>query len=161
MLKGNVKITWIPNDYTDLDYTLYPNPGYGVVSKTEDWNLYKDANHFTCNKVPNVFLRVAEKFKFKDTVCSLLKQRPGQVLPFHSDRYGTYADRNNVTDKSKIRRIIVFLHEQIPGHQLWINDVFCEGGAGSYFGWSNDTLHMAANLGSKDRYTLQITGLEF
>ena len=160
MFKGKISVTWKDSDYVDVDYILYPNPGHGVESKTKQWDLYKDANHFTCNKVPAVFVKVAEQFQLQNTVCALLKQRPGQVLPFHADRYGTYADRNNVTDKSKIRRIIVFLHKQIPGHQLWIDDVFCKGDAGSYFGWQNDTVHMAANLGSKDRYTLQITGLD-
>jgi hypothetical protein len=54
----------------------------------------------------------------------------------------------------------VFLHDQKAGHQLWIKDQICLGPAGSAFGWSFGTEHMAANLGWDDRYILQVTGID-
>ena len=36
MLKGNIEVTWKHSDYTDVDYVLYPNPVYGVESKTKE-----------------------------------------------------------------------------------------------------------------------------
>ena len=84
----------------------------------------------------------------------------GQVLPWHTDGYLTFIKNKQVQDKSRIVRIIVFLVDSEPGHQLWIGNKLCTGDAGSYFGWEYDTEHMAANLGKQDRYTLQITGLK-
>ena len=63
-------------------------------------------------------------------------------------------------NKKDIIRIIVFVDDTRPGHQLWIKDMLCAGEAGSYFGWKFGTKHMAANLGEQDRYTLQITGIK-
>ena len=54
---------------------------------------------------------------------------------------------------------MVFLHDPSPGHQLWIEDKFCNGPAGSWFSWKGPTKHMAANLGEVDRYVIQITGI--
>ena len=65
-----------------------------------------------------------------------------------------------IDEQKEIIRIIVFLHEQKAGHQLWIEDKVCVGPAGSYFGWGKGIEHMAANLGSEDRYILQVTGIK-
>ena len=65
-----------------------------------------------------------------------------------------------IDEQKEIIRIIVFLHEQKAGHQLWIEDKVCVGTAGSYFGWTKGVEHMAANLGSEDRYILQVTGIK-
>lgn len=73
--------------------------------------------------------------------------------------FKTYIKRNDIAPEDKITRIIVFLHKPKAGHQLWIEDEICTGDAGSYFGWEQDTVHMAANLGSEMRYILQITGV--
>ena len=60
----------------------------------------------------------------------------------------------------KIIRIILFLHNQEPGQQLWIKNKLCVGLAGTYYGWGREVLHMAANLSVTNRYTLQITGIQ-
>ena len=72
----------------------------------------------------------------------------------------TEDDAAKLVDQDEIIRIIVFLHEQKAGHQLWIEDKVCVGPAGSYFGWGKGIEHMAANLGSEDRYILQVTGIK-
>ena len=84
----------------------------------------------------------------------------GQVLPWHKDGYVTFIKNKQVQDKNSIMRIIVFLQDSIPGHQLWIKDKICMGPAGSYFAWEGETEHMAANLGIEARYVLQLTGVK-
>ena len=108
---------------------------------------------------PQVRLANADSRLLSNTVVALTKMKVGQILPWHVDRCKTYISKNNIKDKTKIARIIVFLEDSKPGHQLWIEDQLCTGEAGSCFGWMFGTKHMAANLGEQDRYTLQITGV--
>jgi hypothetical protein len=93
-------------------------------------------------------------------VVAVNKLSPGQILPFHTDKYLKYKSKNNIKETDIIQRVIVFLHDQKAGHQLWIEDRICIGEAGSYFGWDQGTEHMAANLGQEDRYILQVTGVK-
>ena len=100
------------------------------------------------------------KRQLKKVVVAVNKLTPGQILPYHTDKYQTYKTRNNITEQDEIVRIIDFLHDQKAGHQLWIEDNICVGPAGSYFGWGKGVEHMAANLGNDDRYILQVTGIK-
>lgn len=86
---------------------------------------------------------------------------PGTYFPMHVDRYGFYSKIHNVTDLDQIRRYILFLEDAAPGHFLQVGTtMYHSWPRGLCVGWSNNTPHLAANLGLKDRYTLQITGLQ-
>ena len=102
-------------------------------------------------------MHVLNFFDLKDSVYAFAKYTPGLILPWHRDNYPTYA-RNKKADVDRIVRIMIFMHDPAPGHQLWIEDKFCTGPAGSWFSWQGATKHMAANLGETDRYVIQVTG---
>ena len=112
-------------------------------------------------KILSKFYSAVEMLPLEKKVVAVNKFTPGQILPFHSDKYEEYKRRNNIKhkDQDQISRYIVFLHDQKAGHQLWIEDQICTGPAGSAFGWRFGTEHMAANLGHEDRYVLQVTGI--
>ena len=97
------------------------------------------------------------QFNLDDSGYAFAKYTPGLILPWHKDNYPTYA-RNKKANVEEIVRIMVFLHDPAPGHQLWIEDRYCTGPAGTWFSWQGATKHMAANLGETDRYVIQITG---
>jgi hypothetical protein len=86
---------------------------------------------------------------------------PGTYFPMHIDRYGYYSKANDIQDLSSIARYVIFLEDSIPGHILQVGDtVYHNWPAGLCVGWEYSTPHMVANLGMKDRYTLQITGTQ-
>jgi hypothetical protein len=86
---------------------------------------------------------------------------PGTYFPMHIDRYGYYSKANNIQDLSSIARYVLFLEDSVPGHILQVGDtVYHNWSAGLCVGWEYSTLHMVANLGMQDRYTLQITGTQ-
>lgn len=162
MITGKVKKTWKASHYQKLHYQLgnAGKPFERIGASKKIMELYKDqAGAFICTDVPNIFMNIANQFGLSNTVVALTKMKVGQILPWHVDRCKTYISKNNIKDKTKIARIIVFLEDSKPGHQLWIEDQLCTGEAGSCFGWMFGTKHMAANLGEQDRYTLQITGV--
>ena len=155
MIQGKIDKTWTSNDLMQLTFRA------GDPSKTfKKETIVKSTGAFICNDLPEKFVSVAQQFDLEDVVVAVQKMEVGQVLYWHTERYMTFIKNKQVRDKSRIMRIIVFLEDSVPGHQLWIGDKLCTGEAGSYFGWNYNTEHMAANLGKQDRYTLQITGLK-
>jgi hypothetical protein len=59
-----------------------------------------------------------------------------------------------------IWRAIVFMQDWQPGFLFEIDSKPCnQYPAGTFVAWQGDAPHMAGNLGSIPRYTLQITGV--
>ena len=163
MILGKINQTWSAKDFKKLKYHL-GNAGkpFAKIGASKDTiKHYKNnAGAYLCNDLPKKFTKIAESFGLDKTVIAMQKMKVGQILPWHTDTCSTYIKNNKIKNKKKIIRIIVFLEDSKPGHQLWIKDRLCSGDAGSYFGWKFGTKHMAANLGEQDRYTLQITGVK-
>ncbi len=162
MIQGKIKKTWNPKHFKKLEYHLGNSgkPFQRIGASKQMIEAYDNrAGAHICNEIPEIFLKIAEDFGLANTVVALHKMKVGQVLPWHVDSCKTYIARNKIRNKKNIVRIIIFLEDAMPGHQLWIKDRLCNGEAGTFFGWMYGTKHMAANLGERDRYTLQITGL--
>ena len=158
MMQGEIPVTWNKNDYQNLIWVTNRVPEE-KLNATVDTARYDVGVYMCYENLPKVFKQAGESFGLDKTVVAVNKLVPGQVLPYHTDKYETYKKRNNILDTDNIRRIIVFLHDQKAGHQLWIKDKICIGTAGTFFGWDQGTEHMAANLGQEDRYILQVTGI--
>jgi hypothetical protein len=84
----------------------------------------------------------------------------GTVLPVHSDLYKKYVEIFDLKGReSTIHRAIVFLEDWQSGHYAeYGRDPYVGWVAGNVVEWQYDLPHMAANLGTTPRYTLQITG---
>jgi len=86
---------------------------------------------------------------------------PGTIMPEHQDFYKKYRSLYNLSDSKNICRVIVFLEDWKSGHYFEINKIpIVNWKAGDFVFWRNDTSHMAANIGTDNRYTLQITGID-
>lgn len=141
MIKGHIPVIWKPDDYLN------------VPEKSRNhWEPY--------GPVPDVFYNVMNQFGLTNPTVGINSYQPGQIIPWHADTYKVYREDNNIPDDKQIARIIVFLHDQKAGHQLWIEDQICIGNAGAYFGWIDQTEHMAGNVGHEARHVLQITGVD-
>lgn len=157
MIKGSVPVTWTEDDYKNLPW--FTNDVHEEkFNATVDTSTYDVGVSMCFENLPQVLLDVANNFDITCPVVAINRMVPGKILPYHRDLFKTYKDRNGVPEKQPILRIIVFLEDTKAGHQLWVEDKPCFGSAGSYFGWEQNTVHMAANLGWEDRYIMQITG---
>lgn len=95
--------------------------------------------------------------------CSFAFHRvsPGRFLPMHADTYDFFRAKFGITDIDRIQRTIVFIEDAADGHVLIVGDkCYMNWRAGDTATWSGATPHLAANLGTVDRYTLQITGVK-
>lgn len=82
---------------------------------------------------------------------------PGEMIPRHIDAYHRYCKYHQV-DPTKVIRILVMLEDWKEGHLLEIEEQAVTGyRAGTFVYWTYGTPHMAGNIGSQPRYTLQIT----
>jgi hypothetical protein len=160
MIDGKITVTWTEDDYINLPWFTNNVHEEKFNSTVETKNYNVGVSMCFDEQLLTKFYDAVSSLPLEKKVVAVNKLSPGQILPYHTDKYKTYRDRNNISDIDAVQRIIVFLHDQKAGHQLWIGDRFCTGDAGSYFGWGQGTEHMAANLGHEDRYILQVTGLK-
>ena len=168
--QGTIPVHWKPGDYERLPWYEHSDKRQGFTTPEENYGIYQDRvgclipkfeqvgkGVFIPDDVEKIFGYVLSQFDLQDSVYAFAKYTPGLILPWHRDNYPTYA-RNKQVRVEDIVRIMVFLHDPAPGHQLWIEDKMCTGTAGSWYSWQGATKHMAANLGEVDRYVIQITG---
>ena len=167
---GTIPVNWQSKDYESLPWYRNPDKVKGFATPEENYNIYGERvgcyipkfeeagkGIFIPAEVDKVFGYVINYFDLRDTVYAFAKYTPGMILPWHRDNYPTYA-RNKKAKVEDIVRIMIFLHDPAPGHQLWIEHQMLSGPAGSWFSWQGGAKHMAANLGEVDRYIIQITG---
>jgi len=157
---GTIPVSWTADDYTTKTewYAHHGGAGFKVYQQSQ-LEVYKDnIGVLIPEQLLPVFDEVKKYFDLKDLVCDLSKYTPGMILPWHSDTFPTYSKNMGITNLDDIVRIIIFLHQDEPGHQLWIEDKLCRGNAGTWFAWTGNQKHMAANIGESDRYVIQLTG---
>jgi Aspartyl/Asparaginyl beta-hydroxylase len=98
-------------------------------------------------------------FPFERFSWSFYRMPPGSVLPAHRDTYDRFKLIHGLETTHSVVRTIVFLEDWDSGHYLELNgNPFTGWRAGDWVSWHDDFLHLAANMGRTDRYTLQLTG---
>jgi hypothetical protein len=98
-------------------------------------------------------------FPFERFSWSFYRMAPGCVLPAHRDTYDRFKLVHGLETTDSVVRAIVFLEDWDSGHYMEMNGKPITGWrAGDWVSWHDDFLHLAANMGRTDRYTLQLTG---
>jgi hypothetical protein len=99
-------------------------------------------------------------YQIDNLIMSIYCMPPGTIMPEHSDYYVKYRSINNIEDSNKVCRILVFLDDWKSGHYFELNKYpIVNWSKGDYYSWKGSTPHIAANIGSENRYTLQITAM--
>lgn len=91
-------------------------------------------------------------------VVGVHRQDPGQVLPWHLDRF--FMLRRLYPDDSRpIWRFLMFMENWKIGHVLQVNDTVLHHWAqGDLVVWKPGVMHLAANVGLEKKWTCAITG---
>lgn len=88
---------------------------------------------------------------------STIKQPPGQVVPWHRDTF--FLLKKKYPDRQQPVRALIMLEDWKVGHFLQHdNAVFTHWTAGDGYIWDCDILHLGANAGMEDKYTMQVSG---
>ena len=163
-LRGSTFRNWWGDQHRNLQYIHEPFNDEKSVNK---WRaLGYTQERFTGNMYdmrfdePEWIKPFRDIFKWDHLGWSVYQMPPGIILPNHQDTYARFRKIHNITDAETIMRAVVFLEDWQSGHYLEINGKsITDWRAGDYIAWSNDTPHLAANMGETDRYTLQMTGV--
>lgn len=112
-------------------------------------------------KVTWDLIQLGESIGLEHIGIAYYRMDPGDNLPYHRDTYKRYIERFELESrKQDICRFIFFVADWEPGHIFEIDgEPITQWKAGDYVSWRYDVAHMAANLGSIPRYTIQLTGV--
>lgn len=165
VIKYNIDVFW-DEEYKHINYINEP---FNDEENSQRWLALGYPGKFTgdmCdmrNPQPSwnyAFVNFFANMGWKDIGTSYYKMGPGTILPTHKDLYKKYIELYELQGKeNSIRRAVVFLENWHPGHYAeYMDEPYVNWRAGATVEWIYDTPHMAANMGSEPRYTLQITG---
>jgi hypothetical protein len=88
-------------------------------------------------------------------VASVINILPGNTSPYHADKHYLLQKAHGTGDTY---RYLIFLEDWQSGHLLEVDGTpIVDWKKGDYIMWDYNTPHMAANIGTDPRYTLQIT----
>jgi hypothetical protein len=160
--QGNMPVSWDMSDLYELKWQPTHHRDEAVNQRyLQSGHSFEHMVIDICQQdqtLPAWTKAVAAATNLQKHAVALHRMRPGRYLPLHIDLYGAYKQINHITDQT-ITRVIVFLEDHKPGHMLDIDgNIIGHWRAGDWVSWQDDTLHAAYNMGTDDRYTLQITG---
>lgn len=101
-------------------------------------------------------------FSFRDDLNTLLcTQRPGQMSALHYDRKKDIDFGLECKEERKIKRYIIFLHDQKEGQIFYIGGHLINWKAGDVFSWQQTGYqHGDANFGYYERPAIVVTGVK-
>lgn len=164
--KGHVVPNWDISVFNDVAWCAQPFNDSSQYSRWVSEGYRKDNTigvwvDITSREFPEVLKETFSNWQnLNDIGLTVYKMSTSEILPVHFDTYNYYRKIFKL-DSSKIDifRTIVLLDDWASGHYLEVDgDPIVNWQAGDWFTWANDTPHMAANIGTIPRYTLQITG---
>lgn len=104
------------------------------------------------------FDQIGELLGIDVITISSIKQPPGCIIPLHRDTF--YQISQRFPDRKGIKvRANIYLEDWKIGHFIQYNDnVSTHWKAGEGFIWDSSILHLSANAGMQNKYTLQVSG---
>ena len=104
------------------------------------------------------FRELGEQLGIEAITVSIIKQPPGMTNPMHRDTFYQINKKFPNDERLKVRANIQLLDWK-DGHFLQFNDkVVTHWKANTGYMWDSSVLHLAANAGLEDRYSLQVSG---
>ncbi len=130
-----------------------------------DWGYKKEQTEYLqifSNENPKLFNKFIQLSRLGNATSSLIKQYPGNIIPWHFDTHVTFKNKikkNKLLKNKKIIRYMVFLTDWDWGHYFCVgNNVIHQWKAGDIITWDPIIHHCGSNAGMSPKITLNITG---
>ena len=157
---GNVDVIW-DNEFYNYPYTKQPLKEEEMVN----WRSlgyyhesFSGGMYDSRNPMPGWTDTVAEQIGLTNTGFVFYKMQTLDIMPNHTDHFETYCKVFDV-NRNDVIRALLFLEDWAPGQYLEVgHKALRSWKAGDYVIWQPDVDHASANIGTTDRYALQITG---
>ena len=165
--RGHFSLPWQNKEHRLLPYVNEPFNDPKTVAKWEGQGYTNTQFTGGMYDMRNPWLRWIDITPWQDALgwkqmsWSFYKMETGTILPEHVDTFSRFKTLHPDEDPDTIHRAIVFLEDWQPGHVLTLGQMQCDPWApGSFVWWKHDVPHLAANIGLKNRFTLQLTGFK-
>ena len=166
--RGHIEPFWSKQSITSLDYERTGPSADQNFIKWKRQGYIDDAKHLSgelCDmQKPQPIWNTSlidwfeKTYNVKDVGTAYFRMPVDTMLPVHSDSYMKYKNLFKCKT-SDILRIIIFPIDWSSGHYFELDGTpIVSWHAGDYFLWQGNTPHMAANIGIKYRYSIQLTG---
>lgn len=131
-----------------------------------EWGYKKEQTEYLqifSDEYPKLFEKFIKISKLDNATSSLIKQYPGNIIPWHYDTHVTLKNKireNKKLKNKKIIRYMIFLTDWDWGHYFCVgNNVVHQWRAGDIITWNPIVHHCGSNAGMTPKITLNITGL--
>ncbi len=136
---------------------------YGLGHSYDENNTVIQQLWYTDEQVD--FKSIGDQLGMEVITISSILQPPGNVIALHRDTF-FQINKKFPKDKRLKVRANIYLEDWKVGHMLQYQDIHNlnhwttsdNWKAGDGFMWSSKPLHLSANAGMKDKFTLQISG---
>jgi len=136
------------------------------IQSFRDWGFKKEQTKYLqlfSGDYPDLFEYFIKTSGLGHATSSLIKQYPGNIIPWHYDTHITLKNKiqkmKHLKNK-KILRYMVFLTDWEWGHYFCVgNNVVHQWRAGDMITWDPIVHHCGANAGMAPKITLNVTGL--
>ena len=110
------------------------------------------------DKIEVDYFELGEKIGIDVISVSVIKQEPGNIIPKHRDMFFKIKEQYpNV--ETELVRANIFLEDWKSGHYIEFDEQpHTHWKANEGFILNQDVIHLSANAGLEDKYTLQISG---
>tara|TARA_A100001015_G_scaffold283327_1_gene348535 strand:- start:1319 stop:1999 length:681 start_codon:yes stop_codon:yes gene_type:complete len=135
------------------------------INTFREWGYNKFQTEYVqifSDQYPSLFKKFIKVSKLSHATSSLIKQYPGNIIPWHYDTHITFKNKiksNKNLKGKKILRYMVFLTNWDWGHYFCVgNNVVHQWKAGDIITWDPLIHHCGSNAGMSPKITLNITG---
>ena len=148
------------------DDKLQKTKQHDRIDTFREWGYKKKQTEYLqifSDEYPKLFEKFIKLSGLGNATSSLIKQYPGNIIPWHYDTHVTLKNKikkiKHLKGK-KILRYMVFLTDWDWGHYFCIgNNVIHQWKAGDIITWSPHIHHCGSNAGMSPKITLNVTGI--
>lgn len=141
----NTPLYDIQNEYKKYGYSQHNTKIWKTTSGGEKISF--DWETLICDQLP-----------IDRGLATVTRQDPGQILPWHVDRF-FYLKNRFPKDIRPVWRFLLFLSDWEIGHIVQVkNTVYTNWKQGDVIVWQPDSYHLSANVGLSTKWTCNITG---
>jgi hypothetical protein len=141
------------SEYDNAQYNEYLQYGYNPHN-TVIWKTTNTEPKLTFSWEKDLI----NQLPLDHAIATVTKQDPGQILPWHEDRF-FMIKRLFPEDTRPVWRFLLFLQDWKIGHILQVNDTMLHHWKqGDVVVWQPQTMHVSANIGLETKWTCNITG---
>ena len=155
----------MPSYIVNSDKKLKKAKLHDRIQSFRDWGYIKEQTKYIqifSKEYPELFKSFINLSKLGNATSSLIKQYPGNIIPWHYDTHITFKNliKNNEKLKNKkVIRYMVFLTDWDWGHYFCVGNKVChQWKAGDIRTWDPVIHHCGSNAGMSAKITLNITG---